>query len=337
MIVAGHLHEPGSSARVAASLTRTASGFLLTGIEGMPDCPVTIRRTGRRLAGVPQSVTFEDGRRFLASHEVPPGFFGDEESRRWLWIDRLERLRWAGLITVLAVLVIGAAGIRAAMPAVADFAVGLVPASLEAEIGRRAFRSLDSLLLSDSRLRPDRKSRIRSAARALAAQGGLETVPEIVFRETPLLGANAFALPGGPVLVTDGLVKLLDDDMTVAVLAHEFGHVEKRHGLRRIVRAGGLVLVASMVFGSDGSLVEETVALASSLSTLGYSRDFEREADMFAADLLTAGGRSAGDLADALEKLGAACGPACDESGWFSTHPATGSRVEALRAYGRDR
>ena len=337
MIVAGHLHEPGSSARVGASLARTASGFLLTGIEGVPDSPVTIRWTGRRLAGVPQSIIFEDGRRFLPLHEVPPGFLDDEESRQWLWIDRLEHLRWAGLIVVLAVLVLGAAGIRAAMPAIADFTVELVPASLEAEIGRRAFRSLDGLLLSGSRLGPDRKSRIRAAARTLAARGGLETVPEIVFRESSILGANAFALPSGPVLITDGLVRLLDDDETVAVLAHEFGHVEKRHGLRQVVRTGGLVLVASMIFGGDGSLVEETVALASSLSTLGYSRDFEREADMFAADLLTAGGRSPGDLADALEKLGAACGPACKEHGWLSTHPTTGSRAEALRAYGRNR
>ncbi len=58
---------------------------------------------------------------------------------------------------------------------------------------------------------------------------------------------------------------------------------------------------------------------------------------MFAADLLTAGGRSTGDLADALEKFGATCGPACEKPGRFSTYPAIDSRVEALRAYGRDR
>lgn len=333
MIVAGHLYEPGSSARTAASLTRTATGFLLTGIEGRPDSPVKIRRTGRRLAGVPQAVTFEDGRRFLPLHEVPPGFFGDAESRRWRWIDGLERVRGIRLIALLAAIALGIAGIRAAMPVVADLAAGLVPGTLEAEIGRQAFASMDGLLLSASALHPARKSRIRAAARALSPRGGPGAGPEIVFRRSSVLGANAFALPGGPVLVTDGLVELLDDDETAAVLAHEFGHVEKRHGLRQVVRTGGLVLVASMILGGDGSIVEEAAALASSLSTLGHSRDFEREADMFAADLLTAAGRSAGDLADALEKLGAECGPACERPGWLSTHPATGSRVEALRAY----
>ena len=137
---------------------------------------------------------------------------------------------------------------------------------------------------------------------------------------------------GGPILVTDDLVHVLEEDNKIlAVMAHEFGHVEERHGLRQVLRVGGMFLIASMVVGADDSMIEELAALAVSTTTLGYSRDFERDADSFAGRLLESAGRSADDLADALEALQENCGEACrSETSWLSTHPAIESRIKAL-------
>ena len=53
-------------------------------------------------------------------------------------------------------------------------------------------------------------------------------------------GANAFAFPGGPIVVTDDLVKLLDNDyLTLAVIAHELAHIDQRHSLHQIMEIIG--------------------------------------------------------------------------------------------------
>ena len=332
MIVRGHLYEPGSSERIDALLAREQGRFHLIRAGDAAGIDIEIRGASERLTGIPQTLTLSTGQRFVPFEELPRGFLAgtDTVSSRWTdWLERFSPVKAAALIVVLG---LGILGLRAAVPVAADLAAVLIPDRVEAFIGRRAFREFDAALLSPSRLPGPRTARIEAAARALARQAGIRPIPEIHFRDAALLGANAFAFPGGPIVVTDDLVRVLADDVRIlAVLAHELGHVEERHGLRRVLRVGGMIVIASLVLSGDDSLFEELAAIAISTASAGYSRDFEQAADAFAGRLLESTGRSAGDLADALRTLLEHCGESCrGEAGWLSTHPGIEDRILAL-------
>lgn len=330
----GFLYEPGSSQRIEAMLARDGDGFRLTTAGDDVGRPVEIRSIGDRLAGVAQAVTLDTGQRFVPFEELPAGFLGAGESGASRWIDWLERFSPLKAAVLVVLFALGILGLRAAVPVAADLAVALIPQRLEAAIGGQAFREIDAVLLEPSKLAPDRRARLMAAARSLAQRGGIDPVPKIHFRDSPEFGANALALPGGPILVTDDLVRVLGDDRKIlAVIAHEFGHIQERHGLRQVLRIAGVFLIASLVVGADDTLMEELAALAVSLSSSGYSKDFERDADAFAGRLLARAGRPPGDLADALQALLDDCGRACEtDDGWFSTHPAIGERIKVIRA-----
>ena len=334
MRVRGRLYGSGSSERIEAVLSREGDRFFLVDSQG--ETEVAVAGAGDRLPGVPQSIALRDGRRFVPFAQLPSGFADGVESRPAKRIARLERFSPVKAVALVILLVLGVLGLRAAVPFAADFAVVLIPEHLEAEVGRQAFDRADDLLFRPSAVPPDRRRRIVDAARVLARRNGIDPIPEIRFRGAPALGANAFAFPGGPVAVTDELADLLGDDELLAVIAHEFAHVEERHGLRQTLRVGGLILAVSMIAAGDASLIEEAAALAVSAARFGYSRRFERDADASAARFLETAGRRPDDLARALEALQRACGRACDgDGGWFSTHPAIASRIDALRAKGR--
>ena len=331
MRVRGHLYEPESSERVDATLACERGRFHLFHAGDTAGAEVEVRGASARLTGIPQTLTLGTGQRFVPFEEPPPEFLGEAETRVSRWTDWLERFSPVKAVVLFGVLALAVLVLRAAVPVVADRAVVLIPLRAEAFVGRQAFRELEAAVFSPTRLAEPRRARIEAAAQALARQAGMDPIPEIHFRDSRLLGANAFAFPGGPIVVTDDLAHLLDDDLILAVLAHELGHVRERHGMRRVLRLGGMFVIASAVLGADDSLLEELAAIAVSTVSAGYSRDFERDADAFAGRLLQSTGRSAGDLADALRELQDDCGETCrGDPGWLSTHPGFESRIEAL-------
>ena len=333
MTIRGHLYEPGSSERVDATLARGEGWYHLIRADDTAGTRVEIRGASERLAGIAQTLTLSTGQRFVPFEELPSGFLGAADTGVSRWTDWLERVSPVKAAVLVAVLALAILGLRAAVPIAADLAAVMIPDRVEAFIGRQAFREFDATLLAPSRLADSRRVRIETAAQALAQRGGIDPIPQIHFRDAPLLGANAFALPGGPIVITDDLVRVLGfDGRIVAVLAHELGHVQERHGLRRVLRVGGMFVIASLVLGADDSLLEELAAIAVATASAGYSRDFEHDADALAGRLLENAGRSAGDLADALRALLEHCGEPCrNDSGWLSTHPGIESRILALR------
>ena len=142
---------------------------------------------------------------------------------------------------------------------------------------------------------------------------------------------NAFALPGGGIALTTGLLDQVESENELAfVLAHEIGHFSARDHLRGLGR--GLIL-GLLLQGIGGFGASDAVpSLASDLASRSFARDQERSADAFALDLVAAeyghaGGadRFFGRLPDAEAQLG-------DRAAvWFRTHPLTEARIQALR------
>ncbi|HOI95879.1 MAG TPA: M48 family metalloprotease [Syntrophobacter fumaroxidans] len=154
---------------------------------------------------------------------------------------------------------------------------------------------------------------------------------------------NAFAAPGGLILVTRGMLRLCrDEDQVAAVLAHEIGHIKGRHGLRAIrtsrlttaftvlaaegAKNFGGSQVAQLTEAFEGSVSDVTATLTNS----GYSRELEREADQEAVAILIRIGYDPGALSSMLQEMDkrmVRSGP-----GFAKTHPDPKDRVQAIGA-----
>ncbi|MFT4542162.1 MAG: Zn-dependent protease with chaperone function [Planctomycetota bacterium] len=148
--------------------------------------------------------------------------------------------------------------------------------------------------------------------------------------------ANAFAVPGGQLIVNTGFLEACEDADTLAgVLAHEIAHVEQRHGLKHLLRSLGLVYFASAFIGggAEGFESVETLGeLSSTLLLLKHSRDHEAEADRLAIDMLTRAGRSPSGLNRFFEGIqDETTSDIHDRLTWVSTHPTTKERIRKAR------
>ncbi|MEM9880529.1 MAG: M48 family metallopeptidase [Pseudomonadota bacterium] len=144
----------------------------------------------------------------------------------------------------------------------------------------------------------------------------------------PKFGPNAFALPGGRMMVLDDLVKLTDDDYEIlGVLAHELGHAYYRHPMRGAIQLGILGFLAAVTIGDTSGLASiPLIAVQAS-----YSREFETEADAFAAQAMRDANISPDALARMFERLRDTYDLSGNEAGWFASHPALNERIKAAR------
>lgn len=152
--------------------------------------------------------------------------------------------------------------------------------------------------------------------------------------------ANAFALPGGAILVTDDLIEMAESpDELAAVLAHEAAHVERRHVMQAVWRSLGLGLILDAVVGGGTGAGQQAVLLAGSITDLRYSRKAELEADSRGQALLNRAGFSSAGMGPFFRRLAEAAdgeGPkAAAVRELISTHPDTARRAALSDARAR--
>ena len=162
---------------------------------------------------------------------------------------------------------------------------------------------------------------------------------------------NAFALPGGFVYITRGIMAYLDSEADLAgVLGHEIGHVSARHGAQRATaqqRAGFFVLGAAVLgglLGGEGGAQAASQATQSyqAGSIARYGREQELQADQLGAEYLARVRYNPTNMIDVIQALKdqeryaaeaakAAGRPAPQGGGWLASHPSNDERLEAIR------
>jgi len=248
---------------------------------------------------------------------------------------------------LLAVFLVAAAGLAAfyrwGTPWAATQLTARIPLAWEISLSDRVVKDLDARHFKPSRLPPERQQALRARFAALSAQAasgqgpypGYEPALRLDFRNG--LGANALALPGGLVIVTDGLVETarkqdLPDDAIVGVLAHEIGHVAHRHTTRMVVEQAVLNVGLGLALGDVSTVFSSGASL---LTGLAYQRGHEAQADCFGLGLMHRAGIATAPTGDLLLAIDAG---AQRTTGWatlLSSHPGTAERAAALKA-GRD-
>lgn len=208
-----------------------------------------------------------------------------------------------------------------------------LPVDVDQALGQGTLETLDKIIFTDSTTKPEIQERLKSRFEKMKYSiDGAEDY-QLLFRHGNKIGANAFALPSGIVVITDELVALSEsDDEVIAVLAHELGHLVYRHSIRMVLQDSAIAVLVSTITGDPFSTSSLVVALPTILANANYSREFEREADDYAYQFLTENNIPLVSFATMLEKITEAEeGEESDIESYLSSHPATNNRTKRFK------
>ena len=246
--------------------------------------------------------------------EEHPEAQGFGSSRRWRW----ELPLFIALLVGLPLLAVG--GARWLAPAAAL----RLPPEMDAARGRPTW---EALRVSGQRCDdPAAQRYVEAIVRPLIEALG-PTPWRFELMVSDASDVNAFALPGGYVVVNAGLLsEARSGEEVAAVLAHELSHVTARHSTQRLAASLGATAALGLVLGVvDLGAPAYTLA---HLASLGYERGQEREADELGQALLERAGISPIGMATFFERLSGELTP----PELLSTHPDPGGRAERARA-----
>ena len=293
-------------------------------------------RQGPRIARLPDGGS-------LQCHDAPAWDAWAQAGRRgesWV-VHAQQSWRWV-LASLLALSVLLGLMYAWGVPWLARAAVAATPLRVDRAIGESALQSLDQQWLRPSALPLETHQRLRAALDRATAAMPPSSVPahRLDFRSGPV-GPNAFALPGGTIVLTDALVELVqgDEAVIVGVLGHELGHVQQRHGLRLLVQDVAIAALVGVVLGDLSTLLASAPVL---LGQANYSRGAEREADAHAVAVLKAAGLSPAVMVAFFERMAEHGKSAKKEGGEvaqadsnlgiaIASHPANEDRIRFFR------
>ena len=245
------------------------------------------------------------------------------QQRIWHF-ERTPSLIVASLLIVVALM---AGMLHWGVPFAAKQVAYALPATTLDRIGAQAEQQLDQMT-SVSEVPTVRQQAIRR----LYTQQVAGTQPaRLLFRQGNALGANALALPHNTIVLTDELIELTEDDRElIAVLAHEQGHLVQRHTMQQVLAALGVTVLITWVTGDVSDLVSN---VPYALLSLSYSRDFERQADQYAVNVLQQQQIPVRYFTDFLKRMQADEEHGLADVELLSTHPATPERIKAVEAF----
>jgi predicted Zn-dependent protease len=242
-------------------------------------------------------------------------------------------------IAVASAVALALGALVLATPAILSASIDALPTSLDREIGDAALADLEGDAV------PVTDPRVVSLVEAIVARLREVGPPSAHTYRVAVVAndeINAFALPGGQIVVWTGLVEHAESAEQIAgVLAHEIAHVERRHGMRNVVyRAGialGLRLLVAILIGGD---LDGLTGLATDVAALAvaneYGQDQESEADADAVLRMHAAGLDPTALAAFFRVMSSeGVGDVPAIVSWLSTHPDHASRIAAIEARAR--
>lgn len=288
------------------------------------DCHVQARLgSGKRLIDLPDDsrleTDFKDLERCLPSKPA---------NKFWQAVHYAETHKLVILFAFVGIALASAALLKYGVPVIAKYAAMATPVSIEKDLGKQTLQTLDNEKLgyfASSRISTIKQKEITAALVAMCAKTNHCPDYQLNFRKSPKIGANAFALPGGNMVITDELIGLAkNNDEIIAVLAHELGHVKGRHALRQTLQGtvSGLIILA--ITGDVSSIASGLPALMMNMS---YSRELETEADNYALQSLKAACITTKSFATLLMKLERSHGGGGSVPEMISSHPDTKARI----------
>jgi beta-barrel assembly-enhancing protease len=239
------------------------------------------------------------------------------------------RRAWMVAGIVAAILLVCGPALYFVLPAVPGKLAAMVPIAWEEQIGDLTLHSIPGRRCGAA----DGQAALDALTRRVLGDSAMPYHLQVTVRDSDII--NAFALPGGRIVILRGLLRSAQSPEEVAgVLAHELTHVLKRHPTRNMIAQQGTSLILGAFTGGGIGHIVGTL-----LVSLSYTRAAEEEADAGAMELLDRAGISSWGLLSFFERL-LQDEEKSGESQWLSlvfpnylrTHPATQQRIATVRA-----
>lgn len=212
------------------------------------------------------------------------------------------------------------------VPFLAERLANRVPVSYEERLGDGIYNALKPSFEID----PEKSAYINDFFREL------DIPTDYMIRITVVKDdiANAFAMPGGNIIVYDKILEGMQgyEDLA-ALLSHEFTHVEKRHSTRALFRQMASSFFISIIFGDANSIGNAIVSNADQLKALSYSRNLEKEADLNALKILSERRIDCNGFIHLFSQLENEIKKEDGEPAeWASSHPDLKRRIDYVRS-----
>ena len=337
-----NLFPPGKSSsrrvRVEVEADRVARVYDLESDDLIVEFQWRKVKVSARVGNIPRRVVLKDGS-VLETRENDVIDAINRKFRRGSVNNYLYRIEKFGKVTLVSFVFLGLFGywlVQDGLPRMANSIAFSLPDSVLDTTAEKTLDFLDRGFFEPSKLSVARRKELEGQfADTLLASGMDIACCKLLFRDGGAIGPNAFALPDGTIVMTDQLVGLSGDDRgLIGVMAHEIGHVEKRHSMRALLQSSTLALLVILATGDMAEFSELALGLPTLFVDAGYSRRFELEADDRAMEIMDRMGHDREYLAELFERLDAFCRQetksSC-ESGWLSSHPDIDDRVMRLK------
>lgn len=281
------------------------------------------------LGRTPRKITFPDGTLFeTEDHDGMGRLDGDNTGAA---LHRMEAFHPRLVAFIVAGIAAAWVIWRYGLDILVAVAVWMTPPVLVEQIDQGTLTAIDRTMAQPTKLDAETQARITDIFAQLVAtlpEGDQDRGFTLYFRDTPRIGPNAFAMPGGTVVMTDQFVKQFgEDDIVAGVLGHELGHVVEDHGLSQFYRALSIFVLVAFIAGDTGPIIEDIVLEGNLILSLSFSRAAEAAADRFGVALSHEAGFDPAGLAEFFEKMSRNFQ---GESSWMSTHPSPIDRVQAI-------
>ncbi|MFL0808984.1 MAG: M48 family metallopeptidase [Agarilytica sp.] len=257
------------------------------------------------------------------------------------------QLNWALLLVVIIAIIATPVFLLSNMDVASKIVAEQIPVEWETKLGKTGF---DQYTLQQEFMEDKQAEALLNPL----VQPLLDVLPEKRFDYQFYISAdeqlNAFALPGGIVVINAGLILAANSpEEVLGVVAHEIIHVRQRHGIRNVISSAGTYLLISALVGDVSGVFAILVDAAPLLINQGYSRKFESEADALGFDILVKANIDPTGLARFFEKIIAKEQEMYDQiedeeqrewlkegMSFLSSHPATEDRIAALHNRAKD-
>ncbi len=241
--------------------------------------------------------------------------------------------RWKLVFISLSVLVLFVLLFKVyAIPYFAREAAYAIPNAISEELSYQTMKLLDKKFLKPSILEPMKITELEEKFQELLIDMDTDNFHyRLEFRKSPIVGPNAFALPSGQIVITDELINLSESYRELeGILLHEIWHVQERHGLRMAIQNAGIFLIIAALLGDVTEISSVAASLPTILARSEYSREFEREADRFAALYFIRKGWDIKPMQDILQRITKNM-PNFPGESVLSTHPVIQERIQYLK------
>ena len=210
------------------------------------------------------------------------------------------------------------------LPKAAERIAMTVPIEWEKQLGDASYKSM----VAESKIDTLRSNRLNQFFSKLGYKSNYTIDITVVDEEV----VNAFALPGGRMVVYKGIIDKMDNyKEMVALLSHEFSHIELKHTTKNMFRSLSSYMLISVLLGDASGLTAVVVQNADQLKQLGYSRSLEEEADRNGLKLMRERRIDPKGMEGLFRALKQEEGEAGKVPEFLSTHPLTDSRIKMVK------